>query len=108
PGEDDPSFRVVLVDPPRAGLDRHTRKMVSNYEDILYISCAPLSLLRDLRGESEEERRQSADRKFLSLAGFGLVHTHKVVDMCVLDHFPGTRHIEVAVHLQRRGTDEKG
>lgn len=108
PGEDDPSFRVVLVDPPRAGLDRHTRKMVSNYEDILYISCAPLSLLRDLRGESEEERRQSADRKFLSLAGFGLVHTHRVVDMCVLDHFPGTRHIEVAVHLQRRGTDEKG
>jgi len=103
-GEDEDmyDFRVVLVDPPRAGLDRHTRKLVSQYEHVLYISCGPSSLLRDLRGENEEEQQQSSDKTFRSLAGFGLAQTHEVVDMCVLDHFPGTMHIEAAVHLRQR------
>lgn len=102
-GEEDVyDFGVVLVDPPRAGLDRHTRKLVSQYDDIWYISCGPLSLLRDLRGESEEEVRQGSDKTFRSLSGFGLAETHEVIAMCVLDHFPGTMHIEAAVHLRRR------
>jgi tRNA/tmRNA/rRNA uracil-C5-methylase (TrmA/RlmC/RlmD family) len=100
--EDEYNFGVVLVDPPRVGLDRHTRKLVSQYEHILYISCGPHSLLRDLEGEGEEEQQRSADKTFRSLAGFGLAETHDVVDMCVLDHFPGTMHIEAAVHLRRR------
>lgn len=43
------NFKVVLVDPPRAGLDKHTRRMVSSFPHVLYISCDPRSLLRDLR-----------------------------------------------------------
>ena len=34
-------FHVVLVDPPRAGLDDVTLKLVSHYDHILYISCSP-------------------------------------------------------------------
>ncbi len=41
-------FGAVLVDPPRAGLDSVTLKAISNYNNILYISCNPLKLLENL------------------------------------------------------------
>lgn len=41
-------FCTVLVDPPRCGLDALTLSLVANYEHILYISCCPDSLMRDL------------------------------------------------------------
>ncbi len=48
-------FGAVLVDPPRAGLDSVTLKAISNYNNILYISCNPLKLLENL----EEVRIQT-------------------------------------------------
>ena len=42
------NFRVVLVDPPRCGLDTSTRSLIANYDAIVYISCSPESLARDL------------------------------------------------------------
>lgn len=41
-------FGGVLVDPPRAGLDSITRNLIVNYHDIIYISCNPQALARDL------------------------------------------------------------
>ena len=41
-------FKAVLVDPPRCGLDPSTLSMVANYDFIVYISCSPDSLCRDL------------------------------------------------------------
>lgn len=41
-------FGTVLVDPPRCGLDTLTLSLVANYAHILYISCCPDSLMRDL------------------------------------------------------------
>lgn len=41
-------FSGVLVDPPRAGLDATTRRLVKDYQDIIYISCNPEALARDL------------------------------------------------------------
>lgn len=41
-------FEIILVDPPRAGLDDITRKAVAKYPYILYISCSPTALHRDL------------------------------------------------------------
>ena len=41
-------FGGVLVDPPRCGLDSITRHLVTNYDDIIYISCNPDALARDL------------------------------------------------------------
>jgi tRNA (uracil-5-)-methyltransferase len=100
-------FGCVLVDPPRAGLDRSTRKLVSHYDHVLYISCGPQSLLRDLRGEDPKTAATASPegRKHLKLAPFGLGSTHEVVAMAVLDHFAYCAdHIEVAVHLRRRRT----
>jgi tRNA (uracil-5-)-methyltransferase len=38
------TFQVVLVDPPRSGLDDVTLQLVSRYKHILYISCCPGNL----------------------------------------------------------------
>lgn len=42
------NFGAVLVDPPRCGLDNLTLSLVGNYDHIIYISCCPESLMRDL------------------------------------------------------------
>lgn len=41
-------FGVVLVDPPRAGLDEVTIKAVQQYSTIIYISCYPPRLLENV------------------------------------------------------------
>jgi tRNA/tmRNA/rRNA uracil-C5-methylase (TrmA/RlmC/RlmD family) len=41
-------FKIVLVDPPRAGLDKITLSLVSKFDYIIYISCNPNALYRDL------------------------------------------------------------
>jgi len=74
------NFSTVLVDPPRAGLDKDTISLISNIEHILYISCNVESLVRDL-----EE----------------LTKTHKVLNSAIFDQFPNTHHIESGVFLKR-------
>jgi tRNA (uracil-5-)-methyltransferase len=49
-------FSTVLVDPPRAGLDAATRELISGIGNILYISCNPETLARDLRELSRTHR----------------------------------------------------
>ena len=46
-------FGGVLVDPPRCGLDAVTLELVSNYADIVYVSCNPSALARDLSHVSD-------------------------------------------------------
>jgi tRNA (uracil-5-)-methyltransferase len=77
----DVEFDSVLVDPPRAGLDEPTVQAVTHYAHILYISCGPDALKRDLNL---------------------LCRTHQVIRFAAFDHFPFTRHIESAVYLRRR------
>lgn len=38
------NFSHILVDPPRAGLDKSVIDLIKNYENIIYISCNPISL----------------------------------------------------------------
>jgi len=71
-------FSTVLVDPPRAGLDEGTIELISNIENIIYISCNPETLARDLET---------------------LCKTHKVIDAAMFDQFPHTAHVESGVFL---------
>lgn len=73
--------RTVLVDPPRAGLDEETVKMVSEYQNIVYISCNPETLKHNL--------------DVLSL-------THNVNKFALFDQFPYTHHVEAGVYLTRK------
>ncbi len=74
-------FSTILVDPPRAGLDGATTELVSGFETILYISCNPETLARDLET---------------------LTRTHTVLEGAIFDQFPYTKHVESGVVLRRR------
>ncbi|NOZ89893.1 MAG: tRNA (uridine(54)-C5)-methyltransferase TrmA [Epsilonproteobacteria bacterium] len=74
------NFSTVLVDPPRAGLDSDTINLISNIPNIIYISCNPDTLYRDLEV---------------------LTQTHTIKDSAIFDQFPHTHHIESGVFLQR-------
>jgi len=73
-------FSTVLVDPPRAGLDEGTIELISGMENIIYISCNPESLARDLKI---------------------LTQTHEVADAAMFDQFPHTEHVESGVFLRK-------
>ena len=73
---------TVIVDPPRTGLD----KQIINYllklkpSNIIYISCGPDTLCRDLRILTEE--------------------AYKLKKTQIVDMFPRTAHFETISHLQ--------
>lgn len=69
---------TILVDPPRAGLDIDTLKMIQGYENIIYISCNPDTLAANLET---------------------LAHTHNIERFALFDQFPYTHHMESGVYL---------
>ncbi|MBU3022011.1 tRNA (uridine(54)-C5)-methyltransferase TrmA [Aestuariibacter sp. A3R04] len=75
------NFTTVLVDPPRAGLDDASLKMIQDYDDIIYISCNPDTLAANLQV---------------------LTQTHRVEATALFDQFPFTHHIEAGVKLVRK------
>ena len=77
---EDYNFSTIFVDPPRAGLDETTRELSSQFNQIIYISCNPETLKRDL-----DE----------------LTKTHTIQKMAYFDQFAYTNHIEAGVILQK-------
>jgi len=75
------SYDTVLVDPPRAGLDVDSVKLVSRFNTIIYISCNPQTLKDNLAE---------------------LTKTHNVKHFALFDQFPYTAHIETGVVLTRK------
>ena len=69
---------TIFVDPPRSGLDSETEKMVQAYPRILYISCNPETLCKNLETLSQ---------------------THDVSRLALFDQFPYTHHMECGVLL---------
>ena len=76
----DYSLNTVFVDPPRAGLDDFSRQFVGGFERILYISCNPDTLLRDLAH---------------------LCQNHRISSLAFFDQFPYTTHMECGVYLEK-------
>lgn len=79
---------LVLLDPPRAGLNAKARQALIklNPSQIIYISCDPGTLARDL--------------KHLAEAGYILTTLH------AFDMFPQTMHIETVCLLSRKNVKE--
>jgi len=75
------NIKSVFVDPPRSGIDEDSLRFISRYDSILYISCNPETLFRDL--------------EFLS-------KSYKVVSMALFDQFAYTHHVEMGVKLEKR------
>lgn len=73
---------VVIVDPPRAGLDKHTIEILlkMNPKRIVYVSCDPMTLARDLKLLQEY---------------------YHVEELTPVDMFSETYHVECVVKLER-------
>ncbi len=78
---DDYDFSTVLVDPPRAGCDPTTLKLMSAFDTIVYISCNPATLIDNIRELSS---------------------THRINDFAFFDQFPFTPHMESGVVLVKK------
>lgn len=72
---------TLFVDPPRSGLGEEPCRFAARFDHILYISCNPETLLRDLEQLSQ---------------------THKVHAIALFDQFPYTHHLEMGVKLVRK------
>ncbi len=82
------SIDVLIVDPPRKGLDEAARNAVLKIqpEKIVYVSCDPATLARDLK----------------ELCGTGYCFkTARAFDM-----FPRTSHVETVVYLSQQKPDD--
>lgn len=74
-------FTTLFVDPPRGGLDETTTRMARGFERVLYISCNPRTLLRDVAALSD---------------------THSIQAAAAFDQFPYTDHLECGLLLVRK------
>lgn len=74
---------IVIVDPPRAGLDKEVIEdlIKINSEKIIYVSCDPITLARDI--------------KLLS-------SNYEVLEVTPFDMFPNTYHVECVSVLSRK------
>lgn len=81
--ETDENFNILLVDPPRQGLDDQVIDMAihSEIEHLLIISCGHKALVRDMKV---------------------LCNHFEVFDCIQLDLFPRTDSVETLVHLKKR------
>ncbi|XOV80595.1 MAG: tRNA (uridine(54)-C5)-methyltransferase TrmA [Aestuariibacter sp.] len=79
-GLDDLEIATVLVDPPRAGVDADTIAMMQHYQNIIYISCNPDTLHRDIKM---------------------LRDSHELCSLALFDQFPYTHHIECGAVLRK-------
>ncbi|UIZ56438.1 tRNA (uridine(54)-C5)-methyltransferase TrmA [Acinetobacter sp. SCLZS86] len=73
-------FDTVFVDPPRAGIDDDTLKLLQRFKHIIYISCNPDTLHDNLKT---------------------LCQSHKVTQFALFDQFPYTHHVESGVLLEK-------
>ena len=78
---------ILVLDPPRDGIHpKALRKIINfNVDEMVYVSCKPTSLMRDLLVFRE--------------AGY------EVKRACLVDMFPGTVHVETVILLSRKAPD---
>ncbi len=77
-------FSTIFVDPPRAGIDKESIKFISNFNNIIYISCNPETLKRDISK---------------------LFETHSIKKFAIFDQFVYTNHLECGIILKKRIRD---
>ena len=85
--EEKPDF--IVLDPPRDGINPKALTKIINYgvNELVYISCKPTSLARDLVTLQEKG--------------------YYVTKACAVDQFPGTVHVETVVLLSNKNAKSK-
>ena len=74
---------IIVMDPPRSGSDKKSLKTLLelNPKKIIYISCNPVTLARDINILSEK---------------------YEVKDISAYDMFPQTYHVETVCIMERK------
>jgi 23S rRNA (uracil1939-C5)-methyltransferase len=74
---------IVVLDPPRSGSDNKTLNTIINInpKEIIYVSCEPTTLARDLKILSDK---------------------YNIIEVTPFDMFPNTNHVETITILKRR------
>lgn len=74
---------IIIVDPPRSGLNNETIKNILKYnsKEIIYVSCDPMTLVRDLNILNEY---------------------YEIKEITPFDMFPNTHHIENIAYLFKK------
>jgi len=77
---------LIILDPPRDGINPKALNKILHYgvENIVYVSCKPTSLARDLE--------------------CFMANGYRPIKICPIDQFPGTVHVETVVLLTRQNT----
>ena len=77
---------TLIVDPPRAGLDKHTKSVInnSNIKKVIYVSCDPMTLVRDLKD----------------------LDMYNLEKISIVDMFPQTCHVECVSVLHRKSLEK--
>lgn len=77
--DDNVNGNIVIVDPPRTGLDNHTIDVLNNIhiDKLIYVSCDPLTLARDIKK----------------------LDKYNLKDITLVDMFPQTNHVECVTLL---------
>jgi len=80
---------LIIVDPPREGLDKKTKENICriNPKTIIYVSCEPSTLMRDLNDLKEK---------------------YDIKEIVTCDMFPNTYHVECVSVLHRKALKNKG
>ena len=73
------NFSHVLVDPPRAGLDKDVIQLISKFKNIIYISCNYETYARDVRN----------------------LESFTIKNIEIFDQFPNTNHLEIVSLLSK-------
>lgn len=76
-------FDLVIVDPPRSGLDNKTINYLLNInpKKIVYVSCDPVTLARDLKI---------------------LMDKYTIKEVSLVNMFPRTEHVETVIKLEKK------
>ena len=74
---------TIIIDPPRAGLNKKTIENILdiNPKQIIYVSCNPITLVRDLKILKER---------------------YSITEITPFDMFPNTKHVETLCVLERK------
>ena len=77
------SPNVIIVDPPRGGMDKKAIRYIlnSNASKIIYVSCDPMTLVRDLKMLSDN---------------------YKIIEITPFDMFPNTYHVENVCLMEKK------
>lgn len=85
----------VVLDPPRAGLGAETSARLANLgaPELVYLSCDPSTLARDLAVLLRTQRKVDTE--------VAAQHRYEISELHLFDLFPQTFHIETLVRLRR-------